>query len=227
MSKITSLEYRNKMSLIKGGKGDITTDDPIHRHLRYDGSIRNGRGKLFYESRFKLPVHSMFGSENPAWKGGKVKQICIVCEKEFYRCRWQINPNTNRGKFCSLKCLGMWNSKNKIGRNAPDWKGIKCITPIYNRIRASDKYKLWRKSVFERDRWKCLICGKVGRDINAHHIESFKGILEKNNIKTFEEAENCIELWLPENGITLCISCHKLKHSKEGPWAELQENFHI
>jgi hypothetical protein len=118
MSKITSLEYRNKMSLIKGGKGDITTDDPIHRHLRYDGSIRNGR-------------------------------------------------------------------------------------------------------------WKCLICGKVGRDINAHHIESFKGILEKNNIKTFEEAENCIELWLPENGITLCISCHKLKHSKEGPWAELQENFHI
>jgi len=42
------------------------------------------------------------------------------------------------------------------------------------KIRKSDRYKEWRKNVFERDKYTCQITGKrsVG-DIISHHIKSF------------------------------------------------------
>jgi hypothetical protein len=33
--------------------------------------------------------------------------------------------------------------------------------------------------------------------------------LEKNNIKTLEDALDCEELWSVDNGTTLCRVCHK------------------
>lgn len=40
-------------------------------------------------------------------------------------------------------------------------------------------------------------------------------IKEENNIKTLEESIYCDELWNINNGITLCIECHKKTHKKE------------
>lgn len=34
------------------------------------------------------------------------------------------------------------------------------------------RYKAWREAVFERDSYRCVICGKKGR-IEAHHIYSY------------------------------------------------------
>ena len=69
------------------------------------------------------------------------------------------------------------------------------------RIRNSREYQEWRASVFERDHYTCQNCGQVGGTINAHHIKSFKDYpdlrLEVNN------------------GITLCLKCHKLAHGKK------------
>jgi 5-methylcytosine-specific restriction endonuclease McrA len=52
---------------------------------------------------------------------------------------------------------------------------------------------------FERDHYTCLVCGEVGGRINAHHIKSFKDYPELR----FEV----------DNGITLCINCHKLTNN--------------
>lgn len=173
--------------------------------------IKKGyKTETFLKSRYKLPPHSIFGSENPAWKGGKIKRICPICEKKFYVKIFRVK--LGREIFCSHKCDAVWRSKNKIGKNSANWKGG--LTSLFSKIRNSMEYKLWRKSVFQRDKYTCLICGEVGGDINAHHTESFSELLKKNNIKTLEEAKNCIELWLPEKGITMCILCHKIKHKK-------------
>ena len=70
------------------------------------------------------------------------------------------------------------------------------------RIRNSKEYQEWRSDVFERDHYICQNCGQVGGSLNAHHIKSFKDYpdlrLDVNN------------------GITLCLKCHKLAHRKRG-----------
>lgn len=95
----------------------------------------------------------------------------------------------------------------KSGKNCPFWKGG--ITTENAKIRTGIKYKLWRSKIFERDNYTCKCCGKIGGNLNAHHIKSFSQILEDNNIKTLEEALSCEELWNINNGTTLCKECHK------------------
>lgn len=56
-------------------------------------------------------------------------------------------------------------------------------------------YRMWRKSVFERDDYRCFDCGERGGYLEAHHIYPYA---------TFPR----LRLML-ENGITLCRSCHK------------------
>jgi len=95
--------------------------------------------------------------------------------------------------------------------NSHFWKGG--VSKLNDLIKHSSEYKQWRKSIFERDNYTCLICGKIGGKINAHHIKKFSVIIEENQIKTFKEALDCLELWDTNNGVTLCIECHYLnKH---------------
>jgi len=61
-------------------------------------------------------------------------------------------------------------------------------------IMESPEYKLWRKSVFERDNYTCQFCNAYGVKLNADHIKSFR---------------NFPELRLDiNNGRTLCVKCH-------------------
>ena len=94
-------------------------------------------------------------------------------------------------------------------------KGIGSPKSLAYQIRNSVKYYQWRSNVFQRDNWTCQTCGRKGCLMNAHHKKTFKKILEENNIKTFEEAMNCVELWDLNNGVTLCEDiCHKLTRRK-------------
>lgn len=79
------------------------------------------------------------------------------------------------------------------------WKGG--ISKENNRLRQSQKYEIWRRSVFERDDFSCRVCGKCG-DVNAHHIENFAD---------FPEAR-----FDTDNGITFCEKCHEEFHKRYG-----------
>lgn len=79
------------------------------------------------------------------------------------------------------------------GEKNPMWKGG--ITPLNLRIRMSYQYKLWRKSVFERDNYTCQECSKIGGKLNADHIKPFAYF----PLLRFELS----------NGRTLCVDCHK------------------
>jgi hypothetical protein len=99
--------------------------------------------------------------------------------------------NYQKGDWMSLSRLGKPLLKNK-GKNHYRWKGGK--DSENHKIRQSLEYKLWRRSVFERDNFKCIWCG-VGGKLNADHIKPFA---------LYPELRFAID-----NGRTLCVDCHK------------------
>jgi len=83
------------------------------------------------------------------------------------------------------------------------WKGDKMKDyPESVRIRKSSEYKLWRKSVFERDNFTCQKYGVSGGLLRAHHI---------NNFADFPEIRLAID-----NGITLSKIAHDEFHKIYG-----------
>lgn len=99
-------------------------------------------------------------------------------------------------------------TKGKFGKNHPKWVENK-KSPFHKSIRQFFKYRQWRLSVFKKDNFTCVMCGKTKTYFEAdHYPKRFIDIINTNNIKTFQEAENCKELWDVKNGRTLCKKCH-------------------
>ena len=67
--------------------------------------------------------------------------------------------------------------------------------------RKSAEYINWRTAVFERDEYRCQICGRVGGKLNAHHIKPFA----KYPKLRFDT----------DNGVTLCEACHRKVHKEK------------
>lgn len=151
------------------------------------------------------------------WGSGS-NLICPICDKEFYLPPCRIKSGI---KHCSKKCgyIGRgqsntgrthfkkgqipWNKDKKDIHLSPDSEFKKGMTPWNKglgmgteaqRLRWSDAYKEWRTKIFERDNWTCQECGMKG-DIQVHHIKSYA---------LYSESRLDIE-----NGITLCVECHK------------------
>lgn len=79
-----------------------------------------------------------------------------------------------------------------------------CVFPwekTKNQQRKTPQYAEWRTAVFERDGYRCAICGEVGGRLNAHHIKPFA---------RYPDLRLDVD-----NGITLCEECHKEVHRKK------------
>ena len=106
---------------------------------------------------------------------------------------WKHTPETV--KKMRLAKLG---KPHLAGDKNPNWKGGVSSSNVC--IRSSKEYRLWRKSVYERDNYTCIWCGSRGVTLNADHIKPFCD---------YPELRFAID-----NGRTLCIPCHK----KTGTW---------
>lgn len=116
----------------------------------------------------------------------KTKKSCALCKEEIEvkKCRLK------KDNFCSVLC----SNKFRIGKIA--WnKGKGTISSKNELIRKSVEYKLWRESVFKRDKWTCVWCKQKGGRLNADHIKPFA---------YFPGLRFSID-----NGRTLCIDCHR------------------
>lgn len=96
-----------------------------------------------------------------------------------------------------------WNKGKKFPQyskeNSPLWKGgIKKD----NDRRKSYEAVNWRIAVFKRDNYTCQTCKKVGGTLQAHHI---KGWAKYKKLR-----------YVVDNGITLCVECHKLTSNYAG-----------
>ena len=98
------------------------------------------------------------------------------------------------------------------GKKNHGWKGG--ISPIRERVRNSAKYAEWRQKVFIRDDFTCQDCrDKTGGNLEAHHIKSFKELLQEVKkylplFNLYDGAMAYTPMWDTNNGITLCEKCH-------------------
>ncbi len=109
-----------------------------------------------------------------------------------------VQVSTRKGKKTKphTKETRLKMSLAKRGCKSHLWKGG--ISLENKRLREGIENRLWRESVFARDSWTCQCCGKIGGELNAHHI---------NNFSQFPEQRTSIQ-----NGITLCKICHLKFH---------------
>ena len=63
------------------------------------------------------------------------------------------------------------------------------------------EYVVWRTKVFERDNYTCRKCGQWGGELNAHHIKPYA---KYPDLRT-----------KLDNGITLCVKCHREAHKRK------------
>lgn len=130
--------------------------------------------------------------------------VCAFCGKTFERRRIAE-------KLCSKGCY----TNSQKGKPAyPNLVGKRGTKPRTYHLRkrakhAGAQYQEWRKSVFERDKYTCVLCGQKGGRLNADHIKPY--------------AKYPRLRYALKNGRTLCIPCHK-KTDSYG-WAKYWKNY--
>jgi hypothetical protein len=222
--KIPNQEFKNEKGQFIKGKRPKWIGRKISEAKKGKPSGRKGQ-KLSEEHKKNISLaHSKRGL---SWY-----KKCIVCSKEFKVYKF----NNKITHCCSQKCasLNKWTLEKRIeasnrmkghipwnkgikgylaGKKHYRWKtGLTLSTGLLNKIRICPQYKKWSSEVLERDNYTCQNCSIRGGKLESHHKEGdeFSAILLRNNIKTFEEAIKCKELWDIKNGKTLCLKCHNL-----------------
>lgn len=140
----------------------------------------------------------------PHKKGGSNWRCRCSCGKETIVRATRLKNGMTKSCGCYQKCSGKehwnWNkSITKEQREAAKRGKIKDV-----------KYDFWRKSVFERDGFKCAVTGKKG-DLEAHHLNAWNS-----------HPDQRYDL---DNGITLSKEIHKLFHKVYGKGNNTLEQF--
>jgi hypothetical protein len=209
LGKKLSKETREKISIAnKGRTSNIMTDD-IRRKIslknkgkHYSPATQFKKGHKISEETKKKIIASLTGRKVSQETREKISKSNIGKKHKPHTDEWKKqNSLRHTGKVNSMESRKKM-SITKMGKLNPNWKGG--ISPINTSIRMSMEYKLWRKSVFERDNYTCVWCGtKQG----WNKITKKQNIIQADHIKPFC---NYPELrFAIDNGRTLCDVCHK------------------
>ena len=127
-----------------------------------------------------------------SYRGGHPKGVPFTDEHKANLAKSHHGIKTFLGKKHSEE------TKRKMRKSALKRQHTEGWIPkstINHLIRTSTEYRLWQKSVFTRDHWTCIFCGKKGGEIHADHIKPFCD---------YPELRFAID-----NGRTLCKECHQ------------------
>jgi endogenous inhibitor of DNA gyrase (YacG/DUF329 family) len=123
------------------------------------------------------------------FKPSRYTTDCETCGKEF-----TTTPKTSRGRFCSLKCFGRYQSLTNTGPRHPLWMGG--YDPYYG-----PSWREARRQARARD-GVCRDCGAsptdLGYQLHVHHLVPFKAF----GIERHEEANDLANL------VSICNPCH-------------------
>lgn len=156
----------------------------ISKEIAKQDKIKSRLNKYYCKKCLSTDINRKSKYCKPCSKSKSLNDIiCQRCQKKITVKKW-----ANK-KFCSMACT----LSHRSGSLNSNYRGG--ITPENKKIRASPEYKAWRISVFERDKYHCVICNKHGGVLHADHIKQFA---------FFPELRLDIN-----NGRTLCVDCHK------------------
>jgi hypothetical protein len=118
----------------------------------------------------------------------KSKFNCMACGVEVDCCPSVVK----KAKCCSMECRNKMVSLRQLGPKSHLWMGgVSSENAI---LRGSAQYEKWRKSVFARDDYTCVCCGKRGGKLTADHIKQWS---------LYPALRFDVE-----NGRTMCRDCH-------------------
>lgn len=140
----------------------------------------------------KLPRYDYRGREHKYINGHKSREV----RKEMAK-KTSLAMKGNPKMLAHIKDL----AEKHIGKNHWNWKGGIAWKQCE---RQTPKYKEWAMAVYRKDHFTCQDCNthcKTG-DIVAHHKKSWEHYPELR--------------YDVDNGITLCRSCHKIRHKEIG-----------
>jgi hypothetical protein len=153
------------------------------------------------------------------YKNNWAKQNKEKCRLAVQRYLYNGNTCVDCGSLIDRRGTRCGNCQNK-GCRSHFWKGG--ITPLRDWIRKTIVYDKWVEQVFKRDTYTCQSCFKRSGEKHAHHIYSFKNLLqdflnEYSQFSPIDDIETLVRLtesykpfWDINNGITLCPECHKV-----------------
>ncbi|HRF70086.1 MAG TPA: HNH endonuclease [Candidatus Pelethenecus sp.] len=116
--------------------------------------------------------------------------------KKISESKKGVPPSINTINACIKAHKGFYGKEAKNGR----WRGDDFLRNNHSLFRGRNEWKEWRKSVYERDGYKCLDCGS-SKELEPHHIIP----LRVDKLLVFEIT----------NGVTLCRQCHQKTFGRE------------
>lgn len=167
-----------------------------HTICRRCAKIKDISGKKFGRLLAIKPVFYQDIHGGAAWE--------FLCDCGNYHIADSYTVSSGRTSSCGCAFDFIEYSRGRTGEKNPAYNPLLTDEDRKSR-RVKVGYKSWRRSVYQRDEYKCRKCSRGG-SIVAHHLFPYS---------THKEFR-----LLTENGVTLCKSCHYNFHiSFMGGWA--------
>lgn len=160
------------------------------------------------------------GENHPTYSQVEIK--CDYCGKHFLIQPYKLEESEKH--YCSKDCqhnslIGRHLSddhKQKLrdnvprGKDSPHWKEDKTDEERLLE-RSYPEYHQWERSVKERDNFTCQCCKQRGGELHSHHLNGYHWDKEHRHDV--------------DNGVTLCIHCHKEFHKLYGNKNNTREQY--
>lgn len=135
-----------------------------------------------YKVCYPCAMKTLKGENNPSWKGGKSKCVCLTCGKTFYA---YLNKKRYKGLFCSIACI---KGIQKRGEDSSAWKGgkVKRICQVCGK-----EFEVYPHIVKRPTGGQC--CSKICQAMN-NYKQGYLNRIPNNIEKSFIELLNTNQL---------------------------------
>ena len=136
-------------------------------------------------------------------------KIGWVCKCDCGEVTTVLGTHLTSGATQSCGCI----RKEMVGTKHPNYNPNKTDEERLKKRYILGKHTLdeFRNKVYRRDEYTCMVCGQVGKALNAHHLDGWNWAKDKR----FEVS----------NGVTLCEDCHNEFHRIYGKGNNTAEQF--